>query len=205
MRDYGCIAGINTIPFDPVSAKEGEKRTCAGVVISGGSLISPPAGQYDALVIYGAQHAADRRAAIISQADIVNPDEIAYALGGFFTILEQGKLPRRLLSNNGDLPRHPRSAAGISADGKILYLLVIDGRRPGSLGATEAETGLILKCLGADWGLNFDGGGSSAMALRFSNGKVKTVNKPIHGGIPGRERAVAACLGFDFIKVPPIP
>jgi len=131
-------------------------------------------------------------------------DSVENAVGGFRIILREGGLPERLLSGNNasqsEAPRHPRSAAGLSADGSILYLLVIDGRRPGSAGATEAETGFVLKNLGAAWGLNFDGGGSTALALRFPDGRVRTANTPVHGGIPGRERAVAACLGITLAR-----
>ncbi|MCL2232808.1 MAG: phosphodiester glycosidase family protein [Treponema sp.] len=195
VRDYGCLAGINAVPFHPVSAVEGEERTCVGIVVSAGVPVSLPAPGLDALVFY-----RDGRAVIIAQDDIGDLDEVQTAMGGFRIILQEGELPARLLSDTGtprhDLPRHPRSAAGLSADGRTLYLLVIDGRRPGSVGATEAEIGLILRKLGAASGLNFDGGGSSAMALRFPDGRVRTVNTPIHGGIPGRERAVAGCLGL---------
>ena len=40
----------------------------------------------------------------------------------------------------------------------VLYLLVVDGRRPGSVGATEVETALLLLSLGAESGLLMDGG-----------------------------------------------
>ena len=110
-------------------------------------------------------------------------------------ILSDGKISMHTESNNA---RHPRSAAGISADGKYLYLLVIDGRRLASAGSTEAETALILKQLGAWNGINFDGGGSSALALRFPDGKVRPINTPIHNNIPGLERAVAGCLGVGL-------
>jgi len=199
VRDYGCLVGINTVPFYPVTATEGEKRTCIGIVVSAGLLLSLPLPGYDALVVY-----RDGRAAIIAQEAIEDLDAIETAVGGFRIVLHEGKLSRRLLSDSGtprqDLPRHPRSAAGLSADGTTLYLLVIDGRRPGSIGATEAEIALILRKLGAASGLNFDGGGSTALAMRFPDGRVRTVNTPIHRGIPGRERAVAACLGLSIAK-----
>jgi hypothetical protein len=95
-------------------------------------------------------------------------------------------------------PRHPRSAAGLSEDGKTLYLLVIDGRRLSSVGATEEELAMILKQLGAWNGLNLDGGGSSVLALRFPDGKVRAVNTPIHNRIPGMQRGVATCLGLKY-------
>jgi len=199
VRDYGALVGINALPFYPASASEGEARVNVGVVVSAGVFIAPPVSGYDALVFR-----RDGQAHIVAQADLGDLSSVENALGGFRIILLDGEIAPRLLSDAGtpqqNLPRHPRTAAGLCADGKTLYLLVIDGRRPGSVGATEAETGLILQKLGAASGLNFDGGGSSAMAMRFPDDTVRTVNTPVHGGIPGRERAVAACLGLGVAE-----
>jgi hypothetical protein len=190
VRNYGCIAGINTNPFDPVSAVAGEDRTIAGITLADGFLIAPPHPQFDALVFYN-----DGSAAMVNQAglDAEALGSIRNAVGGFFVVLRDGVIPEQVPARKA---RHPRSAAGLSGDGKTLYLLAIDGRRFGSLGATEEETGVILARLGADHGLNFDGGGSTTLSLRYPDGKVRPVNTPIHGMIPGKERAVATCLGI---------
>ena len=192
VRDNNLTAGINALPFDPVSGKEGEPRTNIGIVITDGVMVSPPHAPFDALVFY-----ADGSAAIMSQSAIESAALIDSAVGGFHRILEGGELVPRVLDSQ---PRHPRSAAGISPDGKYLYLLVIDGRRLGSVGSTEAETALLLRALGATEGINFDGGGSTALALRYPGGKIRVVNTPIHGHIPGRERAVAGCLGIAALN-----
>jgi hypothetical protein len=199
VRDYNCVAGINANPFDRVGARPGEPLTIAGIAMTEGLLIAPPDSRYDALVLYH-----DGSAALISQAalDEAALTEINAAVGGFFIVLRDNALAERLLNRNGKAPRHPRSAAGLSADGSALYLLAIDGRRPGSIGATEAETALILQRLGAADGLNLDGGGSTALVLRHRDGRIRPVNTPIHGMIPGRERVVAACLGIR-LKVEP--
>jgi hypothetical protein len=195
VRDYGCVAGINTNPFDRVSAVVGEPRTIAGITLAEGFLTAPPDSRYDALVFYN-----DGSAAIVRQADLDTEalTQVRNAVGGFFVVLRDGALAERLLDQDAEdrPPRHPRSAAGLSADGRTLYLLAIDGRRPGSVGATEAEIAVILRCLGAADGLNFDGGGSTALALRYGDGRIRAVNTPIHGMIPGKERAVATCLGI---------
>ena len=193
VRSNNLAAGINALPFDPVSGKEGEPRTNIGIVVTGGVMVSPPHANFDALVFY-----ADGRAAIMAQSAIESAEHIDNAVGGFHRILEGGELVPRVLDAQArqEAGRHPRSAAGISPDGRYLYLLVIDGRRPGSVGSTEAETALLLRALGASEGINFDGGGSTALALRYGDGKVRTANTPIHGHIPGRERAVAGCLGI---------
>jgi exopolysaccharide biosynthesis protein len=69
--------------------------------------------------------------------------------------------------------KHPRSAAAILKDGRLL-LVAIDGRQPGhSIGIGLDDLANILLEMGAVQAMNFDGGGSTAMYL---DGKV--VNKP---------------------------
>jgi len=194
VRDNGLIAGINATPFNIVSTREGQPLENTGIVISNGQLIAPVITRYDALIFY-----KDGTAAIINQSLIDSIENIQNAIGGFHQVLlEANPAPRTLNSE----VRHPRSAAGISANGQYLYLLVIDGRRKGSIGATEQDTALLLRSFGSWNGINLDGGGSSALVLRFPNGKVRAVNTPIHGGIRRLERAVAGSLGI-ISKLPP--
>jgi hypothetical protein len=187
VRDNNLLAGINAVPFDIASSKEGKVIQNMGIVISDGKQIAPVNRNYDALVFY-----KDGRAAIVNQPAIYSVENIENAVGGFHQILKEGEPAQRTIDSKA---RHPRSAAGISQDGKYLYLAVIDGRRKNSIGATEEETALLLRLLGSWEGINFDGGGSSALAMRFADGTVKTVNTPIHGGIPNQERAAAGCIG----------
>jgi hypothetical protein len=75
---------------------------------------------------------------------------------------------------------------------------VIDGRRAESVGGTEKETALLLHALGSWNGINFDGGGSSALVMRQPDGSFRTLNTPVHSGIPNRERPVAGCIGVSL-------
>jgi hypothetical protein len=69
--------------------------------------------------------------------------------------------------------RHPRTAVGVRADGRIL-LVTVDGRQPErSVGMTIAELSALLLELGAVEALNMDGGGSTTMV---AGGRV--VNSP---------------------------
>jgi Phosphodiester glycosidase len=69
--------------------------------------------------------------------------------------------------------RHPRTLAGVRADGTLL-LVTVDGRRPGwSVGMTLPEAARLMRRLGAGDALNLDGDGSSTMVIR---GEV--VNRP---------------------------
>jgi hypothetical protein len=182
VRDNNLTAGINAVPFDIL---DGKLIKNMGIVISDGKLLAPVNPRYDALVFY-----TDGSAAIEHQAEIVSTENIINAVGGFHRILKNGDV---LEPPPNRLRRHPRTAAGIK--GSTLYLLVIDGRRGASIGATETETARILRALGAAEGINLDGGGSTTLALRHG-GKVRVVNKPADG-IFGSERAVAGCLGVN--------
>jgi hypothetical protein len=62
--------------------------------------------------------------------------------------------------------RHPRTAIGRLADGRIL-LVVVGGRQPyHSLGMTLPELAFTLRRLGVTDALNLDGGGSSTLVVR---------------------------------------
>jgi len=187
VRDNFLIAGINAVPFDVSSSKEGQTIKNMGVVISGGKMLAPANPRYDALVFY-----QNGTAAVVSQSSIGSAENIENAVGAFHHILVNGEPAQRTI---GRERRYARSAAGIAQDSGCLYLLVIDGSRAGSIGATERETALLLRALGSLNGINLDGGGSSALALRFPDGKTRVVNTPAHAGILGLERAVAGCLG----------
>jgi exopolysaccharide biosynthesis protein len=192
---YGCAAAMNAGPFWPATGKAGERRVLTGVFVSSGKPSGLPDARYDGLLFYD-----DGRAAVLPQREMRGFSGVRHALGGFYTVLRDGRLQER--GAVSVKARHPRSVAGVGGGGFTLYLLVIDGRRPGSAGATEWETGILLRALGAEDGLTMDGGGSSAMAAAESGGAVRLVNKPVHGGIPGRERAVASCIG---VRSRPLP
>ncbi|MFB4306634.1 phosphodiester glycosidase family protein [Actinomadura sp. GTD37] len=86
----------------------------------------------------------------------------------------------------------PRTAAGVSRDGRRLYLVVADGRSADSGGLTLAELADLLGGVGADDAVNLDGGGSSTLVTRDPGAASVTVrNVPADG----TERAVANGIG----------
>ncbi len=62
--------------------------------------------------------------------------------------------------------RHPRSAIAITRDSSTLMLIVVDGRRPWSVGMSLGELADQLIALGAFQAMNLDGGGSSTLWVR---------------------------------------
>ena len=96
--------------------------------------------------------------------------------------------------------RHPRTALGVSADGRTGWLVVVDGRQTViSEGATLAELTAFFRDLGAADAINLDGGGSTTLAVDDGFGRPRVLNSPIHTGVPGRERPVANQLGVRVL------
>ncbi|RZK43934.1 MAG: phosphodiester glycosidase family protein [Pedobacter sp.] len=58
--------------------------------------------------------------------------------------------------------RHPRSAIGIKADGKII-LVTVDGRQENSAGMSLHELTKLMRWLGCVSAINLDGGGSTTL------------------------------------------
>ncbi|MEM9353414.1 MAG: phosphodiester glycosidase family protein [Planctomycetota bacterium] len=184
----GCQAAVNGAPFWPIHAEEGLPQNVAGIVISEGELVSPDFEGRPGLIYF-----ADRSAAIGLPAE---SDDVVTAVGGFWSVLRDGEVV-----DVGESV-HPRTAAGVSEDGRTVWLLVVDGRQPGySEGARSDELGSILKSLGADDGLNLDGGGTTAMAIEGPDGEPVVFNRPINGGVPGQERVSASHLGVRAVRL----
>jgi hypothetical protein len=118
------------------------------------------------------------------------------AVGGGPLIVENRRPVFRALemfaSNQLSL-RHPRTAVGQRADGRIVFVAV-DGRQPGySTGMTNFELAQTMVRLGAVTASALDSGGSTTMAF---DGKL--LNRPSD---PGGERAVADGLFVFYYGV----
>ncbi|MCX6359133.1 MAG: phosphodiester glycosidase family protein [Armatimonadetes bacterium] len=180
---YRMQGAINAAPFGPVVDDEGKDQDVVGLMVSNSRLVSKPEAS-PALLLTG------RNKAVIAEAPFILRG-IRNAVAGFGLVLKAG------VNVGAGGVRHPRTAAGISPDGRTLYLLALDGRQTGySLGATTQEVGQWLALLGASEGINLDGGGTTAMVIQGADGKPHLLNRPIHGGVPGAERVSASHLGF---------
>jgi hypothetical protein len=89
-------------------------------------------------------------------------------------------LKKRQLVTSDDTEMHPRTAIGVDRDTKELIFLVVDGRQDFSRGYTMVELGNMLRRLGAEDGLNLDGGGSTVLAA-VRKGTLGVVNTPSDG------------------------
>jgi hypothetical protein len=100
-------------------------------------------------------------------------------IGGWPGIIRDGKSiaarapwDEATISSNAEA-RHPRSAIGFNRDSTQLILMTVDGRQAASVGVTLVELADLMLKEGAWDALNFDGGGSTTMAVRGA-----IVNKP---------------------------
>jgi hypothetical protein len=100
-------------------------------------------------------------------------------IGGWPRVVQDGRNVAVLADSlEGTFPRfsgqrHPRSAVGFSRDSSTVFLVAADGRQETYDGMTLSELGDFLISIGVYQGMNFDGGGSTALVI---DGKV--VNRP---------------------------
>ena len=124
------------------------------------------------------------------------PSRVYNAISGDRMIVLKGEVVPDL----NDKALEPRTAIGISRNGRYLYLVVVDGRQPlYSEGATFVDLAKLLIDQGVYMGMSLDGGGSSTMVIEGKDGKPKILNSPIDIYIPGRERPVGNHLGI-YVK-----
>lgn len=119
------------------------------------------------------------------------PVDTAQALAGNLILVEHGEAVVR----DGTGKLHPRTAVAVDAQGKTIWLVVVDGRqRDYTEGVTLAELADIAVELGAEAALNLDGGGASTL-VTDGHRRARVLNAPIHTRIPMRQRPVANHLG----------
>ena len=136
----------------------------------------------DTLVLTGTGTTAIADGDTVTLVRRFTPD-VAYNVVGGFPLLLRDSVPSPTLDTDGAESfrgLNPRTAAGVTRDGRRLFLVVIDGRRPGySVGTTTRETAEVLRALGAVEAINLDGGGSSVLVVRDStDAATRIVNRP---------------------------
>jgi exopolysaccharide biosynthesis protein len=103
--------------------------------------------------------------------------QLRCAVGGREIYLRNGALSEISLCEPFSFTPHPRTTAGICADGTVV-LLVVDGRMPSvSNGASIVDLARLMTFLGARTAINLDGGGSSTI-LVDEKGELVMLNRP---------------------------
>ena len=188
LTEFKCQVALNGSAFDVFAKKRGDPMRVEDLSLSRGDLYLS-SNKWDALLISTNHRAWVARA----------PVDVAGAydgLSGFRALLINGR-------NNGTMAkRDPRSAVGISRNGRYLILVAIDGRQPGySESVSTGETAEWMRKLGAYNALNLDGGGSTALVIEGPDGSPVVLNRPC-GPPPGVQRRVANHLGVFAQRLP---
>jgi hypothetical protein len=202
LEEHGLAIAINTHFFGPCCKRTpGEPKDLIGLAVAQGELVSPhlDASQRDTILFGPGLNQDHPGLSVLMYPDAPDVSEldsadwlagVTHAISGR-KILTCGRVLEATDPFATDL--HPRTLVGYSHSSKYLYLVTIDGRQPEfSTGASLAESGAILRHLGAWHGINVDGGGSTTMVLRGPGGASQLVNQP-SGGV---ERVVGSNLGF---------
>jgi len=168
------LAFINTNPWDsfPDSAGsrkrnwyEGQPVDIHGLAASGGHTRS----------------AAGRRVAVwvdaggrVSVGEAPTDGSVLEGMGGFAQIVREGAV---VVPAGGAI--HPRTAIGVDRSGRVMWMVVVDGRQKNfSEGMSVEELGCVMRDLGCWAAANMDGGGSSIMGLAGADGRLRVVNSP---------------------------
>jgi exopolysaccharide biosynthesis protein len=199
--DQRVRLAINANFFAPCCNAAAEPKTVIGLLVSRGNVVSPPMS--DPLQSEAVLAISRDNHAIIAQAPDVHLNNVFTAIAGSAIIVKDGEDVSATSPNEGDPTNpNPRTVAGLSADGRFLYLAVIDGRVSGySTGTTNAQSAALLLALGCYSALNLDGGGSSEMVRADKLGTPYIVNNPSGGA----ERFDAAAFGVYALPLLSFP
>ena len=187
-KGMNMILAVNAAPWGPWEKPFTHKyANPSGVNILNGVVISDHEGKGPVFVIY-----KDGTPAIEKRLVVEDYPNIKVAVSGFSIVAKDGK------STFKDKSLAPRTAYGISADKRYIYILAVDGRQKDwSMGMTCQEAGEWLLAAGASDAINMDGGGSTT--LIYWDEKAKKMVSLCRHTKSGYERLVGSSLGI-FIK-----
>lgn len=122
-------------------------------------------------------------------------DKIDTAFGGGGLLLNNGQTaaPSPIVAKG----RQPRTAFGVSQDGKKAILMAVDGRGD-SIGVTHQEMADLMRSYGAYDAMHLDGGGSTTMAVKTIEDPALEVKNTVSDGA---QRKVINAVGV-FQKAP---
>ncbi len=137
-------------------------------------------------------------------------NNVVTAVGGADIILQNGIFNPETVNEQHEKYANPRTSAGITADGRVIFF-AIDGRNAGySNGLTLEGLASTMADLGCITAINLDGGGSTTVAVKKSvDDEITIVNNPSDGSQRRLSNAVlfantVPASGIpDYIKITP--
>jgi hypothetical protein len=192
-----AVCGTDLVRGAPCSTDIAEAAVRHGVVTGVAGTVGAGPIPPDTTVLVGRDAGADalRRLRPGQHVHVgyhlTGPEHLRFAVGGF-PILHDGAAPVDL----DPVTLAGRTAAGVSRNGRRVYLVVVDGHTALSNGTTIAELAAVVHHVGADDALDLDGGGSTTLVLRAPGEPSVSVRNVPSGSA---ERAVANGIGV-FVR-----
>ena len=199
----GFFARLDAAPETAAGWTDGQPVDIVGLTRSDGRTVSPlrRAGEEEPALLVdeanGSSCPCTVRPALATERDLDGVEDAVAGMGPRNgqpgTLLVESGENRGATAQVAPAARHPRTAAGVTRDGRTLLLVVVDGRQPGwSIGATLPELAVLMIEAGAWNAVNLDGGGSTTMWRREPGGAGRVLNRPSDR----RVRPVANHLGI---------
>ena len=179
VEHYNAVVGVNADFYNMTTGAPGGALVMDGVEYHGGT-----SENFFAIL-------KDGTAMIGSSSDYAAyKDQIQEAVGGSVYLVKDGK---PVVTSAADYynSRHSRTCVGITAEGKVV-MMVLDGRQePFSAGGSAEELAQIMLDAGCVTAINLDGGGSTTFVAKQEGSNTLTVvNRPSDG----YERSVSSSL-----------
>ena len=179
VEHYNAVVGVNADFYNMTTGAPGGALVMDGVEYHGGT-----SENFFAIL-------KDGTAMIGSSSDYAAyKDQIQEAVGGSVYLVKDGKA---VVTSAADYynSRHSRTCVGITAEGKVI-MMVLDGRQePFSAGGSAEELAQIMLDAGCVTAINLDGGGSTTFVAKQEGSNTLTVvNRPSDG----YERSVSSSL-----------
>src|SRR6266851_5817807 len=159
LKAYGVQAAVDANFYSPCcSATPGTPMDVIGLSISKGRVVSAQEGPLDSSNV---MFTTNKQVIMIATNwPPAMTNGIYTAVSGHYALVTNGVNFAYSYTNDTIDPyihlRQPRTAVGVSQDGRYLYLVTIDGRQLGCEGALDGETGDWLLRFGAYNGINLD-------------------------------------------------
>ena len=121
-----------------------------------------------------------------------NWSNMKMSVSGSCILIKNGAIPSTFSFSPADVVKNsPKTAIGSSQDGKLLYMVTVDGRQTASIGLSLKDMALFMQSIGAYNAINMDGGGSTTMVARpAGSANVQVMNTPSDGLSRGVSTAV---------------
>ena len=191
---YNVVAGVNSSFYNMTTGQP------MGITFIDG--VSFGTNNYDnffAILKDGKTAVIDYAKNLGNYVDENGKSTVWQAAAGSQWLVRDGKDVTATATGDYNTTRHCRTAVGITAEGKVVFM-VLDGRQePFSCGGTMHEIAQIMLEAGCVAAINLDGGGSTTYASRPEGAdKVEIINRPSDGS----ERSISAGLIIASTAVP---